>query len=428
MNFRNFELDYPKPFHNGKKWVYEDSPIYENLLSCFWNTQHPEDSFKDSPRLRDPFRKINNMTNQKLLGHKEDTYEKVDWVEDKDGVIRACILYFVIPKMHSKKKKIVSFTGREITLSSNDSYIQEIACYPGYEEWLGKLIQKHEAKGNFFEEGTTVIECDMQLKRIRDLLESIGYTRKDNLISSFADMYGFWFKGGEHTQIDPAQEIALQRLAMPNVPNPKKIMEQLDKVSSDFSNHYSNYNKSDSWSGVTVSGYGGEWDFIIKPSEMGNKWKKENPEKLKWKVEDTPLREKIPAVEEYLKLLPYEFERIRILKLSGGEGELQRHTDRQDKEAGISDNQWARVHFPIRTNPKVQFTLWNTDGSKTVDKMKQGEVWYLDMRKPHTAFNGGTEDRYHLVVDLKANQNFRDWMVESSKLYPPTKEADDYIE
>jgi hypothetical protein len=114
--------------------------------------------------------------------------------------------------------------------------------------------------------------------------------------------------------------------------------------------------------------------------------------------------------------------------LSGGEGELQRHTDRQDKEAGISDNQWARVHFPIRTNPKVQFTLWNTDGSKTVDKMKEGEVWYLDMRKPHTAFNGGTEDRYHLVVDLKANQNFRDWLVESSALYPPTKEADDYIE
>ena len=36
--------------------------------------------------------------------------------------------------------------------------------------------------------------------------------------------------------------------------------------------------------------------------------------------------------------------------------------------------------------------------------------------------------QYHLVVDLKANQNFRDWMVESSKLYPPTKEADDYIE
>jgi hypothetical protein len=35
-------------------------------------------------------------------------------------------------------------------------------------------------------------------------------------------MYGFWFKGGEHSQIDPSQEIALQRLAMPNIPNPKK--------------------------------------------------------------------------------------------------------------------------------------------------------------------------------------------------------------
>ena len=50
---------------------------------------------------------------------------------------------------------------------------------------------------------------------------------------------------------------------------------------------------------------------------MNNKWKKNNPEKLKWKVEDTPLRAKLPAVEEYLKLLPFESERIRILKLAG---------------------------------------------------------------------------------------------------------------
>ena len=32
MKYRDFNVEYPKPYHNGKQWVYEDSPIYQNLL------------------------------------------------------------------------------------------------------------------------------------------------------------------------------------------------------------------------------------------------------------------------------------------------------------------------------------------------------------------------------------------------------------
>ena len=60
--------------------------------------------------------------------------------------------------------------------------------------------------------------------------------------------------------------------------------------------------------------------------------------------------------------------------------------------------------------------------------MGEGELWYLDMRKPHTAVNFGEQDRYHLIIDVKSDQRLRDWLVRSSEKYPSTKQVDDYIE
>ena len=39
--------------------------------------------------------------------------------------------------------------------------------------------------------------------------------------------------------------------------------------------------------------------------------------------------------------------------------------------------------------------------------MKEGELWYLDIRKPHTAINNGEQTRIHLVVDVEANDSCR---------------------
>jgi aspartyl/asparaginyl beta-hydroxylase (cupin superfamily) len=40
--------------------------------------------------------------------------------------------------------------------------------------------------------------------------------------------------------------------------------------------------------------------------------------------------------------------------------------------------------------------------------MPAGEWWYLDQRKPHTARNGGSTDRIHLVCDVVATQELHD--------------------
>ena len=435
MIFRDYdkkiEPPYKKKNDKGREvWFYPD-PIYHQVEDCFLRTQRPEGVTKyknDKPRLRDPFRKINKFKMQKYLNHtdKED-YRELDWATDENGVVRAALIYYDISKMSNKKKNVVSFTQRKIELSENDSYIFDVACDVGYERWLGFLMERHFSKTVF---GTTIAECDMQNKEIREVFESLGFERIDNKVSSFADMYGIWCKQNELLpieKIEESQECSLQRLIM-DVPPLEPLLNQVKELEDEmFANHYSNYNKGNTWSGVVIRGYGGKEDFIIKPSEMTNSWKKENKEKLEWICEDTPLRKRLDEVEKFIEVLDVsEVERVRVLKLSKGEGELQRHTDIQDKEAGINDGQWARLHFPLQTNKKVIFTQWNTDGTETTTRMRLNELWYLDMRKPHTAVNFGEEDRYHLIIDVKADERLRAWLRRSLVKYPPFKQTDDY--
>jgi len=426
MIFRDFDKKIEPPYQDGK-WIYPDT-IYEQVEQCFLRTQRPigVKEYKDNkPRLLDPFRKINK---HKMQGYfDDDNYKCLDWATDENGVVRTAIIYYDISKMSNKKKTITSFTQRKIELSENDSYIFDVACDVGYERWLGFLMERHFSKTVF---GTTIAECDMQNKEIREVFESLGFERIDNKVSSFADMYGIWCKQNELLpieKIEESQECSLQRLIM-DVPPLEPLLNQVKELEDEmFANHYSNYNKGNTWSGVVIRGYGGKEDFIIKPSEMTNSWKKENKEKLEWICEDTPLRKRLDEVEKFIDVLDVsEVERVRVLKLSKGEGELQRHTDIQDKEAGINDGQWARLHFPLQTNKKVIFTQWNTDGTETTTRMRLNELWYLDMRKPHTAVNFGEEDRYHLIIDVKADEKLRAWLRRSLVKYPPFKQTDDY--
>jgi hypothetical protein len=61
----------------------------------------------------------------------------------------------------------------------------------------------------------------------------------------------------------------------------------------------------------------------------------------------------------------------------------------------------ARLHIPIVTNPAVDFVL---NGRRVV--MAAGECWYLRLSDPHSVDNGGA-DRIHLVIDIVANDWFR---------------------
>jgi hypothetical protein len=43
--------------------------------------------------------------------------------------------------------------------------------------------------------------------------------------------------------------------------------------------------------------------------------------------------------------------------------------------------------------------------------MKFGEYWFLDTRKAHQAINGGDEERIHLVIDVKVEEQLYDKLI-----------------
>jgi hypothetical protein len=64
------------------------------------------------------------------------------------------------------------------------------------------------------------------------------------------------------------------------------------------------------------------------------------------------------------------------------------HTDHEDNDCP------TRVHVPVVTNGKAVYM----EGDDALH-MEAGFAWVIDPTQPHTAWNGGTEDRIHLMFN-----------------------------
>lgn len=227
----------------------------------------------------------------------------------------------------------------------------------------------------------------------------------------------------ETVQLDAWADVGITKVRLSN---DNRIFDLIDPIgdalgSVTFKNHYSNYNKGKAWGAVAIRGYDKDPSFIEKPTEVANskKWAASVADKLDNKPQDTDIAEFFPSVKELLEPFlggrTYDdaIERVRLMKLKPGGGELLRHTDQQDADSGLADGKIARFHFPIVTNPDVKFTSWHHRLGKVEAHMDVGHCYYLDVRKPHSAINGGTEDRVHLVVDVVSNAHVRQLVANS---------------
>ena len=113
---------------------------------------------------------------------------------------------------------------------------------------------------------------------------------------------------------------------------------------------------------------------------------------------DTPLLEFCPSVHSLLNSLQCEKLSARLLNLQA-RAVIKEHTD---KELYFEKGE-ARLHFPIITNPFVEFYL---DNERL--QMQEGECWYINANLPHRLANNGNSNRIHLVVDCIVNQ----WLCE----------------
>jgi hypothetical protein len=244
---------------------------------------------------------------------------------------------------------------------------------------------------------------------MRAIVHAAGYQFIGGKVTTAAEVRGLYFRDANvaprrHPQIDPAEHLGIARtLLQVDVTD---AVAELDGL--EYADHYSGYNVRRSWSALSLRGYAPDPRFIVKPSEMSRAWKAEH-EGEQFDLVDTTLRGQLAAVDRLHRPLTdiAEPQRIRLMRLKPGGGELRRHADLTDPQSGIEDGRVARFHFPLVTNPHVVFTSWDTRGRQHAVNMQAGECWYLDTRKPHGAINTGDVDRIHLVVDVFANDAVR---------------------
>jgi len=245
----------------------------------------------------------------------------------------------------------------------------------------------------------------------REIVAASEFEKVGVKYNSLGDVFGVYFRNAkQHTQrrTHPKhleyEHYAIQQLNLDFSEITSDIATKLEGI--EFENHYSNYNYKNSWSALSLRGYTDDPHFIMKPTETNKKWRDQN-RGMEFKLQNTDLLKTFPMVEE--KILKHfdAVDRVRFMKLNP-HGELLRHTDQIDPDAGISNGKIMRIHIPIVTNPGVEFTTWSPIENNVV--MNAGECWYLDRRKPHRVINNGDTSRIHLVIDAISNERVRNFL------------------
>tara|TARA_B100001093_G_scaffold367868_1_gene352769 strand:+ start:1572 stop:2663 length:1092 start_codon:yes stop_codon:yes gene_type:complete len=243
------------------------------------------------------------------------------------------------------------------------------------------------------------------------LAEELSFIRVGAKITTYGEIFTIYYKGTprKFNVVDAAEELSIKKIKDVDINIVESIHDKL-KTLPEFTNHYSNYNKDNSWSALSLRGYTDDPSFITKPIEMNKKWKEEH-RKENFEMQDTSLYEYFPEVKSFCNSLGNKIHRVRFMKLKTNGGELERHTDQVDPDSGGSLGKLARIHLPIKTNLEANFTVWNTKGVPQKIHMSKGEVWFLDTRKPHQAINKGSEERIHLVVDVIVDRSLHESLI-----------------
>ncbi len=252
------------------------------------------------------------------------------------------------------------------------------------------------------------------------LAENVGFHKVGYKVTSFSEIISIYFRQNicsplgvrVHPVVSPAELVGMAKITSVGSTLPLLILQKIQQKGLHYTNHYSNYNQKKAWSALALRGYSEDPAFITKPAEMNEKWAVEHKNETFF-LQDTPLYAQFPEVRELLSFLDGDVHRVRFMKLAPGGGELQRHTDQVDPDAGNSLGALTRLHFPLKTNDKVVFSTWNGNDEKENYHYGFGECWVIDTRKPHMAVNGGNEERIHLVVDTIVTPKLQKMIVDA---------------
>lgn len=326
------------------------------------------------------------------------------WCCDIEKKVVAC----AIAKECGQDGSHTDFCQRKFKVKKGDLFIHDLAgTLDGMKRLLTSLVAKAGTK-------PIVIEIFEEAKPTKELVEGFGFKFCTVKIPASSELKSLYILNDVP---DLRMNEPLEQHDITNIKTIQKkfataaeIIQMLAEIeaNADFANHYSSYNKRKSWSALALRGFdANDPTFIIKPAEMSRKWKEENAEKLLWSCNDTPLAEKMPTVMKVAARMGSPNERVRIMRLAKGEGELTRHADITDRNAGTKDGMIARLHLPLQTMQGCEFYSWSMSGEKRTEHFPVGALFYLDMRKPHAVINNSSTERIHLVVDAVSNERIR---------------------
>lgn len=323
------------------------------------------------------------------------------------GELEAAALFSKL-KQPSKRKDC---SGREAQLLAGDVVVRALA-WPNREgSALFRLVQALLGAAG---PGALWIEIFEEDEPLRLFLEGMGFGWALTKVSAASELIGLYC--GKPSRLsaipkrEPCEELPLALLAE-SWTSPgwrASVLAEARREGECFVQHYAVYNRRKSWTALALRGYGDE-GFIEKPAEMSKGWKAEHPELLRASCAWTKVAERCPAsvrTAGTALTLGAELERVRFMRLAPG-GELSRHADITNRDAGLADGKLARLHIPLESAEGCRFFAWDDRGKRHEAFLAPGSLWYLDQRRPHAVMNRSEQERIHLVIDLASSAKLR---------------------
>lgn len=298
------------------------------------------------------------------------------------------------------------FAGRAVMIGPGDIHIRSLVAQDGsLGLFLAQLVDMTAPRSIF-------LECFIEDRALVQELEAQGFRLALTKVAAASELKGLFAleRKGRIAWPEPLaardRPVLAQLAAQAITEARRQAILQEALAFGEFAQHYSSYNKRKSWTAIALHGYdAADPLFIIKPREMSVAWQQANPLRLDAKCGPTVALEKFPETARLLESwVTPEVQRVRIMALEPGEGELTRHADITDLEAGTAPGRVTRLHIPLQTAEGCVFRGWELDGSERRVHMAQGSLWYLDQRKPHAVVNASPVRRLHLVIDSIATE------------------------
>lgn len=318
------------------------------------------------------------------------------------------VAIFSVTKKPSEQE---DFVQRPFTIMPGTVYVKSFAAMT---EKAGEKILKSicERAG----QAGVVVEAFEEDSIARACLKRSGLRWQTTKISAGSEIKGVYSAQALGMEALQPCDLATLTVLKRGFLSPAEHMAITQELAgADFAQHYSDYNKRKSWTAFAIHGYSDDPSFIIKPAEMSRSWKEANEELMKEPVRWTKAAKHFPITRSVAASLGAKLDRVRFMRLRSKDGELSRHADITDREAGTANGFVTRLHIPIRTSSAVTFFGWNARGEKMQTSFPERALCYLDQRKPHAVKNTDPSlDRIHLVVDCFADAKVRELISRSA--------------